>query len=90
MCKGNMKLMSNHAFHNIKGSDLDSTTDYPMRPLLSQKLIALTHESVVRIKWGNTYRICSLLPGNCKLPVNICLYSHCDCFGVFKLIHSCC
>ena len=50
MCKGNMKLMSNHAFHNIKGSDLASTTDYPMRPLLSQKLIALTHESVVRIK----------------------------------------
>lgn len=85
-----MKLMSNQALHSIKGSDRDSITDYPMRPLLSQKLIALTHESVVRIKWGHTYRICSLLPGNCKLPVNICLYSHCDCVGVFKLMLSCC
>ena len=68
-----MKLMSNYALHNIKGSDLDSTADYPRRPLLSQKLIAFTHESVVGIKRGNTQRICSLLPGNCKLPVNICL-----------------
>ena len=54
MGKGNMKLMSDYALHNIKGSDLDSTADYPRRPLLSQKLIAFTHESVVRIKRGNT------------------------------------
>ena len=44
-----MKLMSNQALHSIKGSDRDSITDYPMRPLLSQKLIALTHESVALI-----------------------------------------